>query len=62
MQNFYLFKFRIVQNVINVCFASKSDDAIKRAKNKTSRCKEEQRNKNMCGDVVCENVHSFDLC
>ena len=37
MFNLCLFKFRIVQNLIKVSVALKSDYAIKRAKNKTGK-------------------------
>ena len=62
IHNLCLFEFRIVQKLINVCFALTPDDAIKREKNETSRCKQEQRKQNLCGDGLCENVHCFDSC
>ena len=50
-----LFKFRIVQTLINVCVILTLDDAIKHAKNNTSKCNKNKASK-ICTELLLVKV------
>ena len=56
------FKFRIVQILIHIYVAVKSDDTVKHVKKNTSKRKQEHGKQNLYGDAVWQDMECFDWC